>query len=68
MNLGLAYRYYFNSSIYLGARTKYNWVDYTANDVLPYTGHTITTQLSLGFVLLAPKHSRLKELEYPLRQ
>ncbi len=62
-NMGLEYRYYFHHKSpsyrryyygsrisYLGISGKYNIVDYTLNQNLPYSGNTITINLKIGFL------------------
>ncbi len=67
-NIGVAYRYYITSSLYLGLRAKYNIVDYTKSGVIDFTGNPITIQFSIGGVNNLLKHDNLKILKYKLRR
>ncbi|MBK7174449.1 MAG: hypothetical protein IPH84_14740 [Bacteroidales bacterium] len=48
INAGVGYRYYLKDNLYLGIRAKYNFVDYTLNHVVDFTGNPITIQFIVG--------------------
>lgn len=68
ISVGLAYRYYINNETYIGVRAKYNFVDYTLNEVVDFTGYPITVQFTIGNVNSLYRNNNLKSLKYPLRR
>lgn len=67
-NLGIGYRYYISSSVYLGLRAKYNVVDYTLNNVIDFTGNPITIQFTIGGLYNIFKEVNLEALKYKYRK
>jgi hypothetical protein len=66
-NAGLSYRYYYKKSSYIGARVKYNIVDYTRSGVIDLTGNTLSFQIVFGGLENALKYQQLDLLRYRLR-
>jgi hypothetical protein len=64
--MGIGYRYYLTQYSYLGLRAKYNYVDYTRNDVIGLKGNVVTFEFSYGG-LLDVSEFFLKGLDYKRR-
>ncbi|MDR1552625.1 MAG: hypothetical protein LBS69_04070 [Prevotellaceae bacterium] len=62
-NIGFGYRYYVNTW-YLGLKIKYNFVDYSLNNVINFTGNPITASVVIGFVNNKDKNDILEMLQY----
>ncbi len=68
INAGVGYRYYLKDNLYLGIRAKYNFVDYTLNHVVDFTGNPITIQFIVGGLNNVHKKMNLNALHYKLRK
>lgn len=68
LNFGLGYRFYLTNEFYLGLRAKYNVVDYSLNNVIDFTGNTITIQFIVGGLSNVIRNNNLKALKYKLRK
>jgi len=68
LNFGLAYRYYISNDFYVGARVKYNIVDYTLSKVIDFTGNPVIVQFSAGILLNSAKEANLRAWGYKLRK
>ena len=64
LNIGISYRYYISNAVYLGLKAKYNFVDYTLNNLIDLTGNEITVQFLIGFLENNTKNKTLKLLKY----
>jgi len=64
LNIGLGYKYYYNSSHYLGINLKYNVVDYALNHVIDFSGNPITVQFIIGNLGNPYKKRKLEQLSY----
>jgi hypothetical protein len=67
LNLGFGYRYYYKNDSYLGLRVKYNFVDYTSNHVIDFTGNPITIQFVIGGLTNDYRNRNLKALRFKQR-
>jgi hypothetical protein len=67
-NAGIGYRFYVTNSFYLGVRAKYNFVDYSLNNVIDFTGNPVTIQFMIGTVNNVLRNDNLKALKYKLRR
>ncbi|HPB05908.1 MAG TPA: hypothetical protein PKV50_07045 [Prolixibacteraceae bacterium] len=66
-NAGFSYRYFYKKNTYIGARVKYNIVDYTRSGVIDLTGNTLSFQVVIGGLENSVKYQQLDLLRYPLR-
>lgn len=64
ISTGVGYRFYVTNAYYVGLRCKYNFADYTLNNVINYTGNTITLQLVVGNLNNATRNDNLRALRY----
>ncbi|MDR1847747.1 MAG: hypothetical protein LBR17_06500 [Bacteroidales bacterium] len=64
LNLGLAYRYYFTRSFYMGLRGKLHIVDYKLSGNLNMTSPYFSLQMSIGGFEMSVKNRYLKGLQY----
>jgi hypothetical protein len=67
-NIGLGYRYYISDGFYLGLRAKYNFVDYTLQDIIAFSGNPVTVQFIIGGLGNKDRNGNLKALKYELRK
>lgn len=67
-NFGLGYRFYISNTLYIGVRAKYNFVDYTINKAINFTGNPVTIQIVIGGVDNPYRNNNLKALGYRLRK
>jgi len=65
---GVGYRFYITNSFYLGVRAKYNFVDYSLNNVIDFTGNPVTVQFIIGTVNNVFRNDNLRALKYRLRR
>ena len=65
---GVGYRFYITNSFYLGVRAKYNFVDYSLNNVIDFTGNPVTVQFIIGTVNNVLRNDNLRALKYRLRR
>ncbi len=68
INIGLGYRLYTNGKFYLGARAKYNLIDYTINNAIDLTGNSFSLQFIVGSVSNFYKMNMMESLGQKLRQ
>ncbi|CAN5314340.1 hypothetical protein BH10BAC4_BH10BAC4_08030 [soil metagenome] len=50
LNIGVGYRFYYKNMSYIGVNVNYNFVDYTVNNVVDFTGNPVTIRLVFGNV------------------
>ena len=66
-NIGLGYRYYVKEHWYWGIRAKINFVDYTLNRVLDFTGFPVTIHIVVGGLDNIFRNDGLRNLRYKIR-
>jgi len=64
----LGYRYYIKEGLYLGLRAKYNFVDYTLQEIIAFSGNPVTVQFIIGGLGNKDRNGNLKALKYKLRK
>lgn len=68
LNAGPVYRFYVNSSFYIGLRARVHLVDYRLGKNVDFNGVPFSFQLTLGGLSNVIKQDNLKRLGYPMRQ
>jgi hypothetical protein len=64
LNIGLAYRRYFQHNFYLGIQLKYNMMHYLSGSPFNDSGNVLLTRVSFGWMSGSKKAQKLSRLQY----